>query len=347
MPHPLDFIVFGVPRSGTSALARALNLHPNVLCAMERFYYSVDHASLSFPNSFLTTTDVDDSHDYKKIDYVRTQLAEKPQVLHAGNKLPRYYFGLERINREVPALRNIWIYRSPFGFVQSWNRRELNHRKGRWRAGQVGVFGFLELLVCIDNCTRLGKDIFLFPYEFGLNQSAEPVMKALDFLGADAGSFDRNTFEAELLPRRRDGAHRLPLRDNEEEMFAVLKVRELDAIMERGWGLVARDVAADLRDYLRSMKAGLPAAVDRALRGYDNPAVPYYGAEFFARHRPALGTLLELTQGSTVIANMQRAGPLKRLKSLYVQRSALMRRLAGFRLRGRAALRAVRGRHEG
>jgi hypothetical protein len=29
MGHPLDFIVFGVPRSGTKAL-HALNLHPHV-----------------------------------------------------------------------------------------------------------------------------------------------------------------------------------------------------------------------------------------------------------------------------------------------------------------------------
>jgi hypothetical protein len=30
MRHPLDFIVFGVPRSGTKALVHSLNLHPHV-----------------------------------------------------------------------------------------------------------------------------------------------------------------------------------------------------------------------------------------------------------------------------------------------------------------------------
>jgi len=30
MSHPLDFIVFGVPRSGTKALVHSLNLHPHV-----------------------------------------------------------------------------------------------------------------------------------------------------------------------------------------------------------------------------------------------------------------------------------------------------------------------------
>jgi hypothetical protein len=37
MDHPLDFIVFGVPRSGTKGLVHALNLHPHVYCAPERF----------------------------------------------------------------------------------------------------------------------------------------------------------------------------------------------------------------------------------------------------------------------------------------------------------------------
>jgi hypothetical protein len=35
MRHTLDFIVFGVPRSVTKALAHALNLHPHVYCAEE------------------------------------------------------------------------------------------------------------------------------------------------------------------------------------------------------------------------------------------------------------------------------------------------------------------------
>ena len=51
MNHPLDFIVFGIPRSGTKALVRALNLHPNVYCAMERFHFRADHSRLTFPES--------------------------------------------------------------------------------------------------------------------------------------------------------------------------------------------------------------------------------------------------------------------------------------------------------
>jgi hypothetical protein len=60
-----------------------------------------------------------------KFDQVKAELAQKKEVSHAGNKLPRYYFVLDRLNREVPELKNILIYRSPRGFMPSWNRREL------------------------------------------------------------------------------------------------------------------------------------------------------------------------------------------------------------------------------
>jgi hypothetical protein len=71
---------------------------------------------------------------------------------------PPVLFTIDRINREVPALKNIWIYRSPFGLMQSWNRRERIVREDA--GGQVGL---LELLCCMD--VRLNKDIFILPYE--------------------------------------------------------------------------------------------------------------------------------------------------------------------------------------
>ena len=119
MVRPLDFIVFGVPRSGTKTLVRALNLHPHVYCAMERFHFRANHSSIVFPDSFLDASDIRDRHDLGKIKRIREDIATKREIRHPGNKLPRYYFALHRINTEVSALKNIWIYRSPYGFLSS------------------------------------------------------------------------------------------------------------------------------------------------------------------------------------------------------------------------------------
>jgi hypothetical protein len=336
MARPLDFIVFGVPRSGTKGLVRALNLHPHVYCAMERFHYRADHSQLSFPDSFLDARDIRDRQDLGKITHIRAELAKKSEIRHVGNKLPRYYFALDRINLEVPALKNIWIYRSPYGFMQSWNRRELDSKKGQWPAGQVGLFGLLELLCCIEKCLGLTKDIFVFSYGYGLNRSAEGTLQALDFLGAAPDFYDRRSFEEKQLSRRRKGSRRLPLRDYEDEMLDALQIRDLDAIMDQGRGVMVSEVAASLRDFLGSIADILPGAIDRAFLACDNRAVPPFGREHFKRNRTELSGLLNLSDGSKVLAGFQRVGPYQRLRSLYVQRWALARRLASIRLSGSA-----------
>src|SRR5262245_31466047 len=112
-----------------------------------------------------------------KLIQVKAELAQKKEVFHAGNKLPRYYFVLDWLNREVPELKNILIYRSPRGFMPSWNRRELAGKEAQWPAGQIGLFGLLELIVCIDNCLRQTKEILVFPHESGLNHSIDPSYK--------------------------------------------------------------------------------------------------------------------------------------------------------------------------
>src|SRR5690349_21201108 len=167
MGRPLDFIIFGVPRSGTKALVRALNLHPQVYCAMERFHFRVDHSRLNFPESFLHINVLGGRDDSAKIKRIADEIANKPDVRRVGNKLPRYYFALDRINREIPAVRNIWIYRSPLGFIPSWNARERRKGESQWPVGQIGLFGMLELIICIQNCLALPKKILIFPYRHG------------------------------------------------------------------------------------------------------------------------------------------------------------------------------------
>jgi len=158
---------------------------------------------ISFPESFFDATSIELVRHRAKIDQVKAELAQKKEVSHAGNKLPRYYFVLDRLNREVPELKNILIYRSPRGFMPSWNRRELAGKEAQWPAGQIGPFGLLELFVCIDNCLRQTKEILVFPHESGLNHSIEPIIQTMDFLGASKELYRREAFERKQLSGRR------------------------------------------------------------------------------------------------------------------------------------------------
>lgn len=343
MTRPLDFIIFGVPRSGTKGLVRALNLHPQVYCAMERFHFSTDHSNLVFPDSFIDTRKAPDRYAVAKIKTIRKQLSKLGEIKHAGNKLPRYYFALDRINRESPQLKNIWIYRSPYGFMPSWNRREQHKCKGQWPAGQVGLFGLLELLVCIENCLSLGKDIFAFPYEQGLGQSDDVVRQALDFLGADLSLYVGKTFEAtqrrkefKRSCREQDNSPRrsLPLNDYEEEILDTLQIRDLDRIMLQGPGLMVSELAPALKDFIRRIAPVLPQALDRAFTACDNAALSSYGREYCSRYRGELQGLLQLADGSKRLADFQHFGAYEQLRSLYVQRWRLKRRLSSLRMTG-------------
>ena len=65
----------------------------------------------------------------KRIKHISNELARKGEITHAGNKLPRYYFALHRINRELPAVKNIWIYRSR---VARSIDRKANGQQDKW-----------------------------------------------------------------------------------------------------------------------------------------------------------------------------------------------------------------------
>jgi hypothetical protein len=331
MPRRLSFIVFGVPRSGTKGLMRALNLHPNVLCAQERFDDRVDHSQVTFPGSFLDGPKVMNRLQRKKLQQLRATAAQKTDIRFVGNKFPRYYLALDRINGEVSNLRNLLIYRSPYGFMPSWNRKELDHRRSSWQVGQVGLFGFFELLICLQNAVRQPRT-FVFPYSAGLNKSPEPILAALTFIGADPTSFDLSTFVAKHIPERITSPRRVPIMAHEQAFLDKLQAKELDELVTRHWGVITPTFRAQVADYITTITPALPGAIDEAAAEYENPALTYYGASYVQANSAGLAELLELTEGSSFMATLQETGLWRRAKGAFVQRSSLRRRFTSLRI---------------
>ena len=134
----LDFIVFGVGRSGTTALATSLNLHGDILCGIERFHYNVAPVLIDFPHSF---EDTSFKCNALHLEATRMLFASKgPGVAFAGNKHPRYYCNLDAWRTFKPDLRKIAIYRSPYEYLASWQQRAANPVDD-WHNDLQGVFG--------------------------------------------------------------------------------------------------------------------------------------------------------------------------------------------------------------
>src|SRR3712207_6251432 len=96
----LDFAIFGVARSGTSAFARALNLHPNLFCGIEFFEHNYNFTGVNVAEAFRTTAGARDR------EVLEAKLATSPKILY-GDKVPGYLNRLDSLVEQCPSIRLI------------------------------------------------------------------------------------------------------------------------------------------------------------------------------------------------------------------------------------------------
>lgn len=157
------FLVMGVPRSGTTALACALNSHPRVLCGMERFDWPLAQAIYPFGiDDFLIPRIPDAKFHQRNLDI----LENKTELDALGNKKPRYFFSLHALLKRTPA-RLILTYRNPAHSAASWNARALNPDDKGWQRGMTGLYAladFVQMLIAFRNLPD-GTEALMVDYD--------------------------------------------------------------------------------------------------------------------------------------------------------------------------------------
>ncbi|GJM10540.1 MAG: hypothetical protein DHS20C11_28160 [Lysobacteraceae bacterium] len=136
--------VTGCPRSGTTALARLLNFHPQIAIGLERYkrYVAWGHRwkirpRLFEPSAFLQvrhqqTNLLPQSSPVANNWYARLQTKlDAGQVQWVGDKVPNYYTIWRLLVRRFPHIRVLFILRDPVDVASSWQRRARNP-KDRW-----------------------------------------------------------------------------------------------------------------------------------------------------------------------------------------------------------------------
>lgn len=160
------FLVFGVPRSGTTFLAHLLNSHPEVFCGLEAFPpHKLDVDMLS-PNEFISGAYTDAARN----DAAKTLVGKSASLVAIGDKYPRSYFNQDAYRPNLERAVGIVVIRDPGEVFASFDQRAQNPEDD-WHPGMRWPVAYLEHLALFDFISTL-SDCAL--WAVGYKQMTDP-----------------------------------------------------------------------------------------------------------------------------------------------------------------------------
>lgn len=331
--HTLDFAILGTARSGTSALSRLINEDPGCFCGTEYFSgaWKADYATMAMPEAFL-------GPEFRATNEQNTKLTqttlrrklEAGKVVAYGNKHPSYFLIMEQLQRQLPALRSLFIYRDIGEVSVSWDRRAANP-KDRWQEGRTGLFSLLEWIISVSRLGEAQRRIRIVDYAALFFTDPQLAKRVIFFVSGRMPSVA--TLERIHGTIVRGGAAPAPAVTRHDAFLATIGNDGLRALIH-GQGFVpARVLAAQLGDFAA---ANLPKVFDyvaariaeegsAAERGFalqwaqkkaqlfDNPGSRTYAAmaasiEGLLERLCAVGGGPERERADTVLAMLRRRG---------------------------------------
>lgn len=249
----LDFVVLGIARSGTTALAQAINLDPRCFCAHEYFQqYRINFSQIFVPEAFYDEANA--SHNAAKLNRAVAEIKRKAALssdLVYGNKEPIHFLIMERLHREIPNLKSFYIYRPAQSVADSWDRRARNELD-RWPPGRSGFFALLEWLIGISRLADTNQPIRVIDYDSFFFSDPNLYVQLIEYLRGSAPAapvferFTRDLFRGATPPDAPSRAGRF------DTFVKGLGGRDLDELMRsRPFG-VAEDIRGDLRSFIAS-----------------------------------------------------------------------------------------------
>jgi len=222
------FIVSGVPRSGTTALANLLNWHPTVFCGIERFPLATVDQSF-----FTRESIIDESIPSAHFGRNRDILEEKMRLDAIGDKGPRYFYRLADSEMEFSDMKLIFIIRNITGVFHSWNKRAFNQNDTSWHRGQTGVFAYLDYLQLLFSLNRIrtSHESVVISYEdlfFGNPSKQHHIIDQIfDFIGAPQSTRVLENFDGESAKRQSLTKKKADLSVEESEFLNLVQLAPL------------------------------------------------------------------------------------------------------------------------
>jgi hypothetical protein len=209
----IDFIVFGLARSGTTALATLLNASDSVFCGMEFFQPRDDHSQIDVPMGFVqqveTLTREKGQAPQFMIDSLEVLKAKDPSRIKLfGSKLPIYSHYLDTVMDELGTEKAVMTIRNSRACAQSydWRSRLVNDA---WPVGRTGFFAAAELMHVAKILARSTHlDILMLPQQM-LSEDWRAAADAVCSYLMPGQAVDFDPLQIEAIHARRDARLRI------------------------------------------------------------------------------------------------------------------------------------------
>ena len=192
----MNLFIAGCPRSGTTALTRLVNLHPEVVVGLERFKGLYGRRREFTPELFQRER----FFDYREGDtnFLPPTNAEAAAFYgranekfdtakFIGDKYPQFFRHYDVLFKQFPDAHVIFIFRDPQFVAQSWQRR--SEDSTRWPAendGRKAVGYWNDALAYTLAYKGMKRDSFTFvEYEEFFKTQTEGLLSLLCRIGAD------------------------------------------------------------------------------------------------------------------------------------------------------------------
>lgn len=161
--------VSGVPRSGTTALVKLLNLHPAMMIGTERYFEPIQAGVLEpgmFERARFLDVRKEDCHGRGFQIPPADWGARYDAARVIGDKFPRLYAHLDTIEARFPRARHLYVFRNPLSVAESYESRRTDpgdhwvkgwrEALGEWNASLARFAGLFP---------GAGGKVLLLPYE--------------------------------------------------------------------------------------------------------------------------------------------------------------------------------------
>ena len=231
--------VFGCSRSGTTALTRLLNLHPEVAIGFERFAKLAKSGQLS-PDLFEAGRFADfrpEDSFWGETGWADTPWRQKVLDRYAGarivgDKLPQLAGQMDQLQR-FPGAKVIFIVREPLGVAKSFNTRAMNPRDA-WRPERdwrASVTEFNRAMADMAEFVRAGTHETLVVNYNTVFDSPSEHRRLYEFLGVDPALAEAPTAITDYAAKLREDR---PLADLVEHLMMTVDFRRFRALIRTG-----------------------------------------------------------------------------------------------------------------